>query len=63
MTAGYLVLASHFGVNLNELFAGRESATGEPALYICQNFACQEPAVGLGAIEAQLEKLDERVNP
>ncbi len=42
---------------LDELFAGKESADGRPVLYVCQNFACQAPAVGLTAIEMQLEQL------
>jgi uncharacterized protein YyaL (SSP411 family) len=42
---------------LEELFAGKQSPSGEPVLYVCQNFACQEPAVGRDAIEEQLSKL------
>jgi hypothetical protein len=30
-------------------------------LYICENFACQEPAVGLAAIESQLERLGRNI--
>ncbi|HEY3392972.1 MAG TPA: thioredoxin domain-containing protein, partial [Lacipirellulaceae bacterium] len=43
--------------HLDEFFAGKTSSDGQPVLYICQNFACQEPAVGLVAIESQLEQL------
>ena len=43
---------------LNEIFAGKESADGEPVLYVCQNFACQKPAVGLAAIAETLSKID-----
>ena len=43
--------------HLDEIFAGKESRDGQPVLYVCQNFACQNPAVGLAAIEAALEKL------
>jgi uncharacterized protein len=39
---------------LAELFAGKASPDGEPALYVCENFACQAPAVGRIAIEAAL---------
>jgi uncharacterized protein YyaL (SSP411 family) len=39
---------------LASLFAGKESG-GEPTLYVCENFACQEPAVGLAAIETKLD--------
>jgi uncharacterized protein YyaL (SSP411 family) len=42
---------------LDELFAGKQSRTGEPVLYICQNFACDEPAIGLEAIKEKLAKL------
>jgi uncharacterized protein YyaL (SSP411 family) len=43
--------------HLDELFAGKTSRDGQPVLYICQNFACQEPAVGLAAVESQLAGL------
>jgi hypothetical protein len=43
---------------LDELFAGRHSPSHEPVLYVCENFTCQQPAVGLAAILAALEKLD-----
>lgn len=42
---------------LAELFAGKSSPKGEPVLYVCENFACQEPAVGLPAIGAALDEL------
>jgi uncharacterized protein len=42
---------------LDELFAGRESKDGEPVLYVCENFACQAPAVGVAAISAALEAI------
>jgi uncharacterized protein len=41
---------------LSSLFAGKESGGG-PTLYVCENFACQEPAVGLAAIEAKLSTI------
>jgi uncharacterized protein YyaL (SSP411 family) len=43
--------------HLNEIFAGKESAGGQPVLYVCQNFACQKPTVGLAAIDEKLRKL------
>ena len=43
---------------LDELFLGKSSSDGQPVLYVCQNFACQAPAVGLATIEARLEKLN-----
>jgi uncharacterized protein YyaL (SSP411 family) len=42
---------------LDELFLGKASASGEPVLYVCENFACQEPAVGIVAISAALDRL------
>jgi uncharacterized protein YyaL (SSP411 family) len=42
---------------LNEIFSGKVSADGQPRLYVCENFACQAPAIGLAEIEAQLAKL------
>jgi len=43
--------------HLDEIFAGKESPDGRPVLYVCQNFACQAPAVGLEAIEAALNMI------
>jgi uncharacterized protein YyaL (SSP411 family) len=48
---------AHRSPQLDELFAGKSSPNGQPVLYICQNFACQAPAVGLAAIEMQLVAL------
>jgi uncharacterized protein YyaL (SSP411 family) len=42
--------------HLDPLFAGKSSADGQPVLYICENFACQAPAVGLAAIDAGLDQ-------
>lgn len=42
---------------LDEIFAGRESNDGEPVLYVCENFTCQAPAVGLAAIEKALDAI------
>jgi uncharacterized protein YyaL (SSP411 family) len=39
---------------LDKLFAGKESTDGRPVLYVCENFACNAPAVGLEAIEEAL---------
>ena len=38
-------------------FLGKASANGEPVLYVCENFACQEPAVGEAAIDAALDAI------
>ena len=42
---------------LDKIFAGKQSCDGTPVLYVCQDFACQQPAVGLAAIEAAVEAL------
>jgi uncharacterized protein len=44
--------------HLNEIFEGKESRNGQPVLYVCENFACGRPAIGLAQIEARLEKLE-----
>jgi|tagenome__1003787_1003787.scaffolds.fasta_scaffold20963437_2 uncharacterized protein YyaL (SSP411 family) len=46
--------------HLNEMFEGKESPDGQPALYVCENFACQTPAAGLAAIETTLDALRNR---
>ena len=43
--------------HLDEIFEGKESPDGQPVLYVCQNFACGTPAVGLAAIEMVLDAL------
>jgi hypothetical protein len=43
--------------HLNEIFEGKESADGQPVLYVCKNFACGTPATGLAQIEMKLEQL------
>jgi uncharacterized protein YyaL (SSP411 family) len=43
--------------HLDDLFTGKVSTDGEPVLYVCQDFACREPAVGLTDIESQLSQL------
>ena len=48
---------------LDELFAARESADSQPVLYVCQNFSCQAPAVGLAAIETELSMLARSSQP
>ena len=42
---------------LNELFAGKTAVAGEPALYVCENYACQEPVHGTAAIRAAWQRL------
>jgi hypothetical protein len=43
--------------HLDEIFAGKESPEGQPVLYVCQNYVCQAPAVGLAAIESALDRI------
>jgi uncharacterized protein YyaL (SSP411 family) len=42
---------------LDEIFAGKERSDELPVLYICQDFTCQKPAVGLSEIKLQLDRL------
>jgi uncharacterized protein YyaL (SSP411 family) len=37
--------------HLEPIFAGRTATEGQPALFVCQNFTCQAPVVGLGGIQ------------
>ena len=48
---------AHRSAQLDKLFAGKSSRDGQPVLYVCQNFTCEQPAVGLAAIEARLNAL------
>jgi uncharacterized protein YyaL (SSP411 family) len=41
---------------LSELLAGRTAGI-EPTLYVCEGFACQEPAIGAAAIRTKLSQL------
>jgi uncharacterized protein YyaL (SSP411 family) len=45
---------------LNDLLAGKQSSSGEPTLYVCEGFTCQEPAVGAEQIAAKLDPLTRR---
>jgi len=45
---------------LNALLAGKAAANGEPVLYVCEGFVCQEPAQGTAAIAAKLDTLTRR---
>jgi uncharacterized protein YyaL (SSP411 family) len=47
---------------LDGLFAGKHAADGQPVLYVCQNFACQAPVVGLAAIKSRLGELAGKVD-
>jgi uncharacterized protein YyaL (SSP411 family) len=43
--------------HLAPLFAGKTASAGTPTMYVCENFSCREPAVGLDAARAAVEKL------
>ncbi len=43
---------------LSELFEGKTTAGSDPAVYVCQDFACQSPAVGKEEILAKWEDLE-----
>ncbi|HEX6963093.1 MAG TPA: thioredoxin domain-containing protein [Lacipirellula sp.] len=45
---------------LSELLSGRTAGI-EPTLYVCEGFACQEPAVGADAIRTKLDQLTRSV--
>jgi uncharacterized protein YyaL (SSP411 family) len=46
--------------HLNEIFEGKASPDGQPVLYLCKNFACGPPAVGLPAIEKALDAISQK---
>jgi uncharacterized protein len=45
---------------LQDLLAGKASAAGEPTLYVCEGFTCREPAKGVTAVAAEIERLATR---
>jgi hypothetical protein len=40
--------------DLIPLLAGKISYGGNPTTYICENFTCQEPCLGLASLQAAL---------
>jgi uncharacterized protein YyaL (SSP411 family) len=44
---------------LGDLFEGKTAKDNEPTIYICENFACQEPVVGAKALEEALDRLEQ----
>jgi uncharacterized protein len=42
---------------LESLFVGRQAVSGAPALFICENYACQAPLKGQAEIAAAIAKL------
>ncbi len=57
MRSGTALLSDVRSKSLNPLFAGKTSQAGEPALYICENFACQSPVNGRDAAIAKIAAL------
>ena len=43
--------------HLKPLFASRGAIDGQPTLYICQNFACQQPVIGAASIRQAIQRL------
>ncbi|MBX3433699.1 MAG: thioredoxin domain-containing protein [Pirellulales bacterium] len=43
---------------LAHLLAGKAPLDGQPTLYVCEDFACRDPAVGVAAIHAALNALE-----
>jgi len=43
---------------LDPLFAGKTAAGDEPTVYICRDFACQQPQSGTAAITAAFDRLE-----
>ncbi len=42
---------------LDPLFAGKQMLSGQPTVFICQNFACQAPVVGADAARQAFDQL------
>ena len=49
--------ARELAESVRSVLAGKVAKEGQPTLFVCQNGACQAPAVGLAKIEAQLQRL------
>lgn len=47
------------GGTLDKLFAGRETSSGKPTLFVCEGFTCQAPVIDEEAILATWEKMAE----
>jgi uncharacterized protein YyaL (SSP411 family) len=45
---------------LRDLMASKTSADGEPTLYVCEGFTCQEPAKGAAAAAEEIKRLAAR---
>jgi len=48
---------SNCSPQLEPLFTGRAAVDGKPALYVCENFACQAPVAGADKVRAALGEL------
>jgi uncharacterized protein YyaL (SSP411 family) len=45
---------------LQDHLDGKSSAAGEPILYVCEGFTCQEPAKGAAAVTEEIKRLASR---
>ena len=51
--------ASRFRPALEPMFAGKQMLSGEPTVFICQNFACQAPVAGIAAARQAFDQLSD----
>ncbi|MBL9165034.1 MAG: thioredoxin domain-containing protein [Planctomycetaceae bacterium] len=49
--------SAHQSPLLKDVTAGKTSAAGEPTLYVCEGFTCQEPAKGAAAVAEEIKRL------
>ena len=48
---------AHGSSALDPMFAGKEMLSGEPTVFICQDFACKAPVVGAEAVRQAFDQL------
>ncbi|HUE75019.1 MAG TPA: thioredoxin domain-containing protein, partial [Pirellulaceae bacterium] len=53
-----VAIDAHRSPHLEPLFEGKSPGKAEPTLYLCENFACQTPAMGPEAVEQRLAELE-----
>jgi uncharacterized protein YyaL (SSP411 family) len=49
---------AHDEPTLDPMFAGKQMLSGQPTVYVCQNFACQAPVAGVDAARQALDRLE-----
>jgi uncharacterized protein YyaL (SSP411 family) len=52
--------AAGHSVAIDALFAGKSAGTSQPALFICEDFACEAPVFGREAVASKIASLDSR---